>query len=103
MARKSTKVRKSLMQQLEAKGANLAHFAGLVDDYIWYYEQVETMKKDITTRGMSYTSISSTGKEYEKDNPAVKMLPTYTRQMLQILKDLGLTTDKVPAGEDDEL
>ena len=36
-------------------------------------------------------------------NPNVKLLPTYTRQMLQILKDLGLTTDNVAQEDDDEL
>ena len=61
------------------------------------------MKKDISERGNTYTSISSVGKEYEKDNPNVKLLPTYTRQMLQILKDLGLTTDNVVQEDDDEL
>lgn len=103
MAKKSTKVRKSLIQQLEQKGATLAHFIGLVDDYCWYFEQVGIMKKDISERGTTYTAISSVGKEYEKDNPNVKLLPTYTRQMLQILKDLGLTTDNVAQEDDDEL
>lgn len=103
MAKGSIKVRKSLIRQLEQKGASLAHFVGLIDDYCWYYEQVSIMKKDISIKGTTYTSISSVGKEYEKDNPNVKLLPTYTRQMLQILKDLGLTTDNILAEDDDEL
>jgi phage terminase small subunit len=103
MAKKSAKVRKSLIQQLEKKGACLAHFIGLIDDYCWYYDQVDAMKKDIIARGTTYMAVSSVGKEYEKDNPNVKVLPTYTRQMLQILKDLDLTTDSVIADEDDEL
>ncbi len=103
MAKKSAKVKRSLLQQLKAKGAKLAHFVGLVEDYCWYYDQVEAMKEDIATRGLTYTAISSTGKEYEKDNPSVKLLPTYTRQMLQILKDLGISTDNIPEEEDDEL
>jgi phage terminase small subunit len=103
MAKKSEKVRESLLQQLKTKGAEHAHFVGLVDDYCWYYDQVEVMKADIETRGLSYKSISSTGKEYEKDNPNIKLLPTYTRQMLQILKDLGISTDNIPAEEEDEL
>lgn len=103
MAKKSAKVKRSLLQQLKAKGAKLAHFVSLVEDYCWYYDQVEAMKEDIAERGLTYTTISSTGKEYEKDNPSVKLVPTYTRQMLQILKDLGISTDDIPAEEDDEL
>lgn len=103
MAKKIDKVRKSLIRQLESKGAGLDHFIGLVNDYCFYFETVEQMKKEIVEKGVTYTSVSASGKEYEKDNPAVKLLPTYTRQMLQILKDLGLTTANVMVEEDDEL
>ena len=103
MAKKIDKVRKSLIRQLESKGAGLDHFIGLVNDYCFYFETVEQMKKEIVEKGVTYTSVSASGKEYEKDNPAVKLLPTYTRQMLQILKDLGLTTANVVVEEDDEL
>lgn len=103
MAKKIDKVRKSLIRQLESKGAGLDHFIGLVNDYCFYFETVEQMKKEIVEKGVTYTSVSASGKEYEKDNPAVKLLPTYTRQMLQILKDLGLNTANVMVEEDDEL
>ncbi len=103
MAKKVEKVRKSLIRQLEAKNACADHFLGLVNDYCFYFETVETMKKDIAEKGVTYTSMSASGKEYEKDNPAVKLLPGYTRQMLQILKELGLNTDNIVQDEDDEL
>ena len=103
MAKKVDKVRKSLIRQLESKGAGLDHFIGLVNDYCFYFETVEKLKKDIVVKGVTYASISASGKEYEKDNPSVKLLPTYTRQMLQILKDLGLTTANIQAEDDDEL
>ena len=103
MAAKSEKaIRESLMTQLRAKGADVSHFEGLVDDYVEYFRLVKKMKADIKKRGLSYTATSAAGKEYEKDNPNVKLLPQYTRAMLTILKDLGLTTDKV-AEEDIEL
>lgn len=103
MAKKVEKVRKSLIRQLEAKNTCLDHFIGLVNDYCFYFETVEQLKKDILEKGVTYTSMSASGKEYEKDNPALKLLPGYTRQMLQILKDLGLTTANVMVEEDDEL
>lgn len=103
MAKKVEKVRKSLIRQLESKNACLDHFIGLVNDYCFYFETVEDLKKNILEKGVTYTSMSASGKEYEKDNPALKLLPGYTRQMLQILKDLGLTTANVLVEEDDEL
>lgn len=96
-------IKESLLAQLAAKGADLAHFEALVDDYVEYFGMVKKMKADIKKRGMTYTAVSAAGKEYEKDNPNLKLIPQYTRAMLSILKDLGLTTDQVSDGEDDEL
>ncbi len=102
MAQSQKAIRESLYAQLRAKGADVAHFEALVDDYVSYFRMVKEMKKDIKKRGMTYPATSAAGKEYEKDNPNVKLLPQYTRSMLAILKDLGLTTDKI-AEEDGEL
>lgn len=88
--------------QLRAKGADVAHFEALVDDYVMYFSMVQKMKKDLRVRGTTYPATSAAGKNYEKDNPNAKLLPQYTRSMLTILKDLGLTTDKI-AEEDGEL
>lgn len=104
MAQRSQKdVRESLMQQLRAKGADVAHFESLVDDYMAYFGLAKKLKANIRSRGLTYTAISSTGKEYEKDNPSVKLLPTYTQAMLRILRELGLTTDEPVEDEADEL
>jgi len=103
MAAKSKKaIRESLMGQLRANGADVDHFEALIDDYIAFFEIVRKMKADIRKNGITYTAISAAGKEYEKDNPCVKQLPQYTRAMLAILKELGLTTDSV-AEKDEEL
>lgn len=101
--RTAAEIRESLILQLKAKGADVAHFEDLVDTYMDYFAIVKKMKADIKKRGMTYTTTSSVGKEYEKDNPNGKLLPTYTRSMLQILKDLNLTTDEAVVEEDDEL
>lgn len=90
------------MEQLTAKGADVAHFEALVDDYVEYFGLVKKLKADIRKNGISYTAMSAAGKEYVKDNPSVKLLPQVTRTMLMILKELGLTTDKVME-DDDEL
>ncbi len=101
-AKTKQQIRESLMQQLAAKGADVAHFEALIDDYVEYFGLVKKMKADIRKNGLSYPAMSAAGKEYQKDNPSVKLLPQYTRSMLLILEKLGLTTDKV-AEEDDEL
>ena len=102
MAAKSKKaIKESLMNQLRAKGADVDHFTALVDDYVAYFELVKKMKVDIKKNGLSYTATSAAGKKYEKENPCVKMLPQYTRSMLAILKELGLTTDKIDTGEEE--
>lgn len=97
------KIKDSLVKQLEGKGANVDHFLSLIDDYIFYYNQEKTMQNDIKKRGFSYTSVSAQGKEYEKENPSVKNAVTYNKQKLAILKELGLSTNKVVNDDDDEL
>ena len=39
---------------------------------------------------------SAAGKEYDKENPAIKAAALYSKQKLAILRELGLTTDTVP-------
>lgn len=103
--KKAESVLASLLKQLEDKGARNAHFEKLAEDYVWLFRQVEIMKEDIKTRGVTYAATSSVGKEYEKDNPAAKNVILYSRQMLAILKELGLSTDDAArsADEDDDL
>lgn len=103
MAQKTpAKVRESLIAQLRAKGADIAHFEALIDDYVEYFKIVKECKKDLKERGLTYEAVSAAGKKYEKENPSAKLLPQYTRAMLSILKELGLTTDNI-AEEDEEL
>jgi phage terminase small subunit len=105
MARQKTEkqIRESLLLQLTTKGANVAHFEGLVEDYLTLFRLSKQLKADIKKRGLCYTAVSATGREYEKDNPSVKLLPQYTKAMLTILRELGLTTDEPVAEEDDQL
>lgn len=97
------KIKASLIKQLKNKGADVEHFLGLIDDYIWYFNQEKAMQKDIKTRGRTYKAISASGFEVEKENPSVKDAVIYNKQKLAILKQLELTTDNVgTTGDDDE-
>jgi hypothetical protein len=94
-------LRESLTKQLESKGADIAHFTEMVEQYINLYKMASALYKDIKTRGVVYEDFSSVGVKMIKNNTSVKEVVGVNRQMLAILKDLGLTTDNVP-GEDTE-
>jgi hypothetical protein len=96
------KVRDSLIKQLEIKGANVALYESLIDDYMFLLQQERAMQKDIRKKGRTYTALSSTGKEYEKNNPSVKDALLYSRQMVAIITALGLSTETVKTGDKKE-
>ena len=71
MAKISDKVvREDLIEQLRAKGADVAIFEDLIERYLFYRKQEIKMQQDIKKNGLCYKAISSTGKEYMKDNPS---------------------------------
>lgn len=45
---------------------------------------------------MTITARSASGKEYDKENPAIKAAALYNKQKLSILRELDLRTDTVP-------
>lgn len=98
-----SKLEQSLVGQLQSKGADVEHFRSLIKDYIWMNRQVQAMKRSIQKQGRTYKAVSAAGKEYEKDNPAVKNLILYSRQMIAILREMGLTTENAALDGDDEL
>ena len=95
-----SEIEQSLIEQLEQMGASVDFYKSLVSDYLFYEKQERKMQADIRKRGLTYMAVSAVGKEYEKDNPSVKQAYMYNKQKLQILKDLGLSTDKSEIGKD---
>lgn len=100
---KKTDIKNGLIKQLEIRGAKTPHVMSLVDDYMFLHDQVQKMKMSIKKDGPEYKATSAAGKEYMKENPAIKNIIIYNRQMLAILKELGLSTDGAGEPEDDEL
>lgn len=94
-------IRNALVKQLEAKKAKTPYFLALVDDYIFLHNRVQKMKTSIRKEGAEYEAVSAAGKTYMKENPAVKNIILYNRQMLAILKEMGLSTDWVSDGDGD--
>lgn len=89
-------VEDSLRKQLKDRGADTAHFAALLDDYMFYYKQEKKMQAEVRKRGIMVKATSAAGKEYEKENPAIKAAAMYNKQKLAILREMGLTTATVP-------
>lgn len=95
-------IRRSLLSQLEAMGADQDHFVDLVKDYLSLYDVKNRLIKDIKERGVMYTDLSSVGVEMQKNNPSVRELVNVNRQMLALIRELGISTDTVPPREDDD-
>lgn len=101
---KAKDIENSLKQQLKEKGVKSAYIYSLADDYVFLWQQMQDMKKSIKKKGRLYKAISAVGKEYEKENPAIRDIPVYNRQMLAILKELKCKVDDESKEEaDDEL
>ncbi len=96
-------IKKSLIEQLEKKGADVDAFRDLIDTYMYYTKLERQMQKDIKKKGLSYEAVSATGKTYIKDNPNVKNAIACNKQRLAILAQLDLTTKTVEMECDDKL
>ena len=94
-------VKESLVEQLKAKGADVALYRALIEDFMWYFQQEKQMQADIRKNGRTYLTTSAAGKTYEKENPCVKNALLYSRQMVTILGALGLETGTVVGGKTD--
>lgn len=93
------KIKDSLIKQLQVKGAKVAHFENLIDDYMFLFDTKNKLQKDIKKRGVSYETTSANGFKITKQNQSVKDLVAVEKQMIALLKELGLTTD-APTGEE---
>lgn len=96
---KTGEIRASLEQQLRERGADVAVYQSLLDDYMRYWRMEKDFHADIRHRGTMVLSISASGKEYERENPSIRNAALCNKQKLQILKELGLTTStcRIPA------
>lgn len=99
-------VRKSLVEQLKAKGADIDLYKDQVNDYMMMWDLKEQLKDDIKENGLRMKYKAANGGSVEKDNPSVKQIPLINKQMLMLLKQLDISTDKVVkegGGDSDDL
>lgn len=88
MSRKS--IKESLVQQLKNKNATADFYLDLVNDYMALWDMKKALHEDIKKRGVTFTDNSSVGVPMQKNNPSTKEFVMVNKQMLSLLKDLGL-------------
>ena len=82
-------------KQLAAKGADIDMFNDQINDYMTMWDLKEQLKDDIKEHGLRMKYLTANGGYAEKDNPSVKQLPLINKQMLMLIKQLDISTDKV--------
>ena len=100
-----TKIKRSIIEQLQQRGANIEALSNLVEDYLFFCDLKEQLKADIVTRGVTYPDLNSKGVEVQKENPSTKSLIMLNKQMLAILDKLDIKPSTIvePDGEDSDL
>lgn len=96
-------IRTSLYAQLQAKEADVPHFADLVEEYMDFWKLEKKLEADIKKRGINYEERMSTGISKTVNNPSVKDKVAVSKQKQAILEKLGITTDKFVSADGDEL
>lgn len=69
-------------------------FLDQINDYMTMWDLKESLKDDIKENGLRMYYRASNGGSTEKDNPSVKQLPVVNKQMLMLLKQMDISTDK---------
>lgn len=97
------KIENSLLEQLAMLGAMKEHYIDLIRDYMGLWTVKTALLSDIKSRGVTYKDFSAVGIEMHKNNPSVKELVVVNKQMLSLLKELGISTANTGDGEGEEL
>lgn len=93
-----SRVKKSLEEQLKAKGADIELFKDQINDYMTMWDLKENLRDDIEENGLRLMYKTANGGMAEKDNPSVKQIPLINKQMLMLLKQLEISTDNSVKG-----
>lgn len=74
--------------QLAAKGMKGPVFEDRIDQFLALWDAFQEANRSLAARGRTYTTTSSAGKEYEKDNAACRDIVSLAKAMQDILGDL---------------
>lgn len=97
------KVRKSLIDQLEAQNKVTDYCVDMVDTYMMHWRLKERLNQDIEVQGIRITVSTGNGHDKTIANPSVTDLQRETSIMLAILDKLDIKTPVIAGGADDYL
>lgn len=100
MATNRQLIRCDLLRQLEAKGVTGKQYPDLINDYMSLWDLKNKLIEDINERGAMIEWKNGEHSRGYKKNDAVSELPKVNKQMLHLLKELGLQA-VVEKGDDD--
>jgi ribosomal protein S19E (S16A) len=101
MATKRQLIKRDLLQQLEDKGIVGKHYIDLIDDYMVLFDLKNELAKKIKELGAMVEWQNGQHQKGYKKNDAVSELPKVNKQMLFLLKELGLQATPVEGDDDD--
>ena len=97
------KVRKSLIDQLEAQNKVTDYCVDMVDTYMMHWRLKERLNQDIEDKGIRITVGTGNGHDKTIANPSVTDLQRETSIMLAILDKLDIKTPVIAGSADDYL
>ncbi len=95
-------IRQDLIDQLERQGIYGRHYLDLVEDYMALWDTKNDLIRDIKERGVMVRYQNGQNQWGHKKNDSVDNLVKVNKQMLILLKELGLRAGNFEASDDDE-
>ena len=92
-----------IRDQLATKGLKGPVFEDKIDTFLKLWDAFQEAVRCLNARGRTYFTVSSAGKNYEKDNSATKDIVTMAKAMEDLLDGLEITVKGYADPEDDEL
>ena len=94
-------IKTSLLEQLNSNHTHGNHYEDLVEDYMSLWITKCLLIDDINSRGVSVNWNNGGGQRGKKKNDSVSELVKVNAQMLKLLNELGLKTNDLTNGDDE--
>lgn len=95
-------IKQDLTDQLERQGVYGQHFLDLIDDYLALWDTKNALIEDIKKRGVMTKYQNGANQWGYKKNDSVGNLVKVNKQMLELLKELGLRAADFEADSNDD-
>lgn len=97
------RIEAEMREQLAVRGLTGSVFEDRIATFLKLWDAFQDANSSLTARGRTYITISSAGKQYEKDNAAAKDVVALAKAMGDILSELKITVDDFAEPDDGEL